>query len=87
MQDELISKAFSGRDGKAYLFASTLNTSLGHKEDRQLLTGVHTVCDLACRGCAKLLGWFYCKAWEPSQKYKEGKCIMEKACLAKVNAW
>lgn len=86
-QDEIISKAFSGRDGKAYLFASTLNTRLGTQEDRQLLTGIHTVCDLSCKGCGKTLGWYYLKAWEHSQKYKEGKWIMEKLALAKVNAW
>lgn len=87
LQDELISKSFSGRDGKAYLFSSTLNTTLGAKEDRHLLTGIHTVCDLACKGCAKTLGWYYCKAWDSSQKYKEGKSIMEKVNLTKVNAW
>lgn len=87
LQDELISKSFSGRDGKAYLFASTLNTTLGTKEDRHLLTGIHTVCDLSCKGCGKTLGWYYWKAWEHSQKYKEGKWIMEKVALNKVNAW
>ncbi|SPO25512.1 related to Yippee protein [Ustilago trichophora] len=87
LQDELISKAFSGRDGKAYLFSSTLNTTLGSKEDRHLLTGIHTVCDLSCKGCGKTLGWYYWKAWDQSQKYKEGKWIMEKASLSKVNAW
>ncbi|EST05448.1 Yippee/Mis18 [Kalmanozyma brasiliensis GHG001] len=87
LQDEIISKAFSGRDGKAYLFSSTLNTSLGASEDRHLLTGIHTVCDLSCKGCGKTLGWFYLKAWEHSQKYKEGKSIMEKVALEKVNAW
>lgn len=87
LQDELISKSFSGRDGKAYLFSSTLNTHLGRREDRHLLTGIHTVCDLSCKGCGKTLGWYYCKAHEASQKYKEGKSIMEKASLSKVNAW
>ncbi|TKY85858.1 hypothetical protein EX895_005399 [Sporisorium graminicola] len=87
LQDELISKSFSGRDGKAYLFSSTLNTTLGTKEDRHLLTGIHTVCDVSCKGCGKTLGWYYWKAWEQSQKYKEGKWIMEKVALCKVNAW
>lgn len=86
-QDELISKAFSGRDGKAYLFSSSINTLLGNKEDRHLLTGMHTVCDLSCKGCTQTLGWYYWKAFESSQKYKEGKCIMEKGRLSKVNAW
>ncbi|KAK0537844.1 hypothetical protein OC835_001615 [Tilletia horrida] len=71
LQDELISKAFSGRDGKAYLFFSVLNARLGAKEDRQLLTGVHTVADLHCEGCGVNIGWTYLKAWESSQRYKE----------------
>ncbi|PWZ02279.1 yippee-like protein [Testicularia cyperi] len=87
LQDELISKAFSGRDGKAYLFNSTLNTTMGPKEDRTLLTGVHTVCDLRCKGCSSTLGWTYLRAFESSQKYKEGKSIMEKIALVKSNNW
>ena len=87
LQDELISKSFSGRDGKAYLFASTINTHLGAQEERHLLTGMHTVCDLTCSGCGRTLGWYYLKAWEHSQKYKEGKWIMEKASLHKINPW
>lgn len=60
---------------------------LGTKEDRHLLTGLHTVCDLRCKGCDTTLGWFYLHAWEHSQKYKEGKCIMEKSQISKANAW
>lgn len=73
LQDEVISKAFSGRDGKAYLFHSSVNTYVGEPEDRRLLTGMHTVADLNCRGCDALVGWTYLKAWEGSQKYKEGE--------------
>ncbi|KAN0061744.1 hypothetical protein ACQY0O_005736 [Thecaphora frezii] len=87
LQDEIISKSFSGRQGKAYLFASTLNTTVGQKEDRQLLTGLHTVADLKCAGCEKSVGWMYVRAWEAAQKYKEGKFIMERNALHKVNQW
>jgi hypothetical protein len=80
LQDELISKAFSGRDGKAYLFFSALNTILGPKEDRQLLTGLHTVADLSCATCQRSVGWSYIRAYEASQRYKEGECSM--ACFA-----
>lgn len=71
--DELISKAFSGRDGKAYLFQSTINTVLGKSEDRELLTGLHTVADLKCKLCSRSVGWYYVTAHEKSQAYKEGK--------------
>ncbi|EIN11257.1 yippee-like protein, partial [Punctularia strigosozonata HHB-11173 SS5] len=72
LQDELISKAFSGRDGRGFLLHSATNVRLGKKEDRQLLTGVHTVADVYCVGCNDRLGWYYMKAAEASQKYKEG---------------
>ena len=35
-------------------------------------TGVHTVADVTCVGCHDRLGWFYHKASNYSQKYKEG---------------
>lgn len=73
LQDELISKAFSGRDGKAFLFFSVLNIKVGAKEDRQLLTGLHTVADLNCVTCQRSVGWCYLRAFEASQRYKEGE--------------
>lgn len=87
LQDELISKAFSGRDGKAYLFFSILNIRSGPKEDRQLLTGLHTVADLSCATCQRSVGWSYLRAFEASQRYKEGKFILERASLHKTNNW
>lgn len=35
-------------------------------------TGVHTVADVFCVGCGDRLGWYYHKASDQSQKYKEG---------------
>ena len=35
-------------------------------------TGVHTVQDVFCMGCNDRVGWYYMKASDPSQKYKEG---------------
>lgn len=82
VQDELISKSFSGRQGRAYLFHSTFNTKIGSPEDRQLLTGWHTVADVQCLICETVVGWTYLKAWEPSQKYKEGE--ISKSYLSKA---
>lgn len=76
LQDELISKAFSGRDGKAYLFFSVFNTEKGPKEDRQLLTGLHTVADLTCAGCKRSVGWYYLRAYQAAQRYKEGTFLL-----------
>ena len=58
-----------------------VNVLCGPEEERLLMTGLHTVCDLACMGCHRVLGWKYLKAHEPSQKYKEGKFILEKVYL------
>ena len=51
---------------------------------RVLITGLHSVCDIYCVDCQSLLGWKYEKAFEESQKYKEGKFILEKTKLSKV---
>ncbi|GMH87425.1 hypothetical protein TL16_g10856, partial [Triparma laevis f. inornata] len=79
--DDIISKSFHGRNGRAYLFDSGVNVTLGAEEDRMLMTGLHKVCDLKCVRCDSLLGWTYVKAYEASQKYKEGKFIFEKMGL------
>ncbi|KAK0592395.1 hypothetical protein LWI29_018393 [Acer saccharum] len=55
------------------------------KEDRHLLTGLHTVADISCADCREVLGWKYERAYEASQKYKEGKFILEKSKIVKEN--
>ncbi|CAL1706390.1 unnamed protein product [Somion occarium] len=87
LQDELISKSFSGRDGRGYLMHSAINIKAGRREDRPLLTGVHTVEDVYCKGCNERLGWKYVKASDNSQKYKEGKFLLEREKLVKNNSW
>lgn len=67
--------------GRAYLFDQCVNIVLSQPEDRFLITGLHTVCDISCKRCQTLIGWTYAKAYEPSQKYKEGKFIIEKINL------
>lgn len=89
----------------------SVNVTLGPKEDRLLMTGLHTVADIFCSHCQTVLGWKYVSemlgyqpcyqalfaatvlngmcltqemAFETSQKYKEGKFIIEKARLMKV---
>ncbi|XP_057833612.1 protein yippee-like At4g27745 [Cryptomeria japonica] len=83
--DDIISKAFQGRNGRAYLFGKVVNVMTGTKEDRQLMTGLHTVADISCIQCREILGWKYERAYEESQKYKEGKYILEKAKIMKEN--
>ena len=79
--DDIISKSFHGRHGRAYLFDQCVNVNLGPAEERRLITGLHTVCDIYCKRCKTLVGWTYQKAYESNQKYKEGKFIVEKINL------
>mmetsp|Transcript_11365 Transcript_11365/g.19449 ORF Transcript_11365/g.19449 Transcript_11365/m.19449 type:complete len:114 (+) Transcript_11365:218-559(+) len=84
--EDIISKSFQGRHGTAYLFNNVVNVSLGPKEDRTLITGLHTVADIYCNVCETVLGWKYLEAFEDNQKYKENKFIIEKAMMCKENA-
>ena len=136
--DSIISKAFQGRHGRAYLFADVVNINSGPTENRLLLTGLHVVdhvetkagmagrqgqsaeagrgglgwgrpelelalvgrratcpkpvspcsppkvvADIYCNACDTRLGWKYVEAFEESQKYKEGRFILEKAMIIK----
>jgi len=79
--DDIISKSFHGRHGRAYLFDQCVNVTIGPSEERRLMTGLHAVCDIFCKRCKNLVGWTYLRAYEASQKYKEGKFIIEKINL------
>mmetsp|Transcript_14925 Transcript_14925/g.18021 ORF Transcript_14925/g.18021 Transcript_14925/m.18021 type:complete len:123 (-) Transcript_14925:527-895(-) len=79
--DELISKGFHCKHGKAYLFNTVVNIAVGPREDRLLTTGMHTVADIYCTCCNRVVGWKYEEAFEKNQKYKEGKFILERAKL------
>ncbi|TIA72248.1 hypothetical protein E3P91_02092 [Wallemia ichthyophaga] len=87
--EDLESHAFQGQTGRALLFRSSheisLNYTLSKAEERGMTTGVHTVADLECRRCKLQLGWKYLYAYDESQKYKEGKYILEKARIVKVD--
>ncbi|XP_065623431.1 protein yippee-like, partial [Quercus suber] len=71
-------QSFHCRHGKAYLFDKVVNVTLGEKEERMMITGLHTVVDIFCVGCCSIVGWKYEAAHEKTQKYKEGKFILER---------
>ncbi|RXG68580.1 Protein yippee-like 2, partial [Armadillidium vulgare] len=79
--------SFQGSQGRAYLFNSVVNVGCGPAEERVLLTGLHAVADIFCECCKTTLGWKYEHAFESSQKYKEGKFIIELAHMIKDNGW
>nr|XP_027061005.1 protein yippee-like At5g53940 [Coffea arabica] len=60
------------------LFDCSVNISVGPREDRMMLSGMHTVADIYCCRCGQIVGWKYEAAHEKSQKYKEGKFVLER---------
>ncbi|KAB1218725.1 Protein yippee-like [Morella rubra] len=56
----------------------SVNVTVGEEEERMMITGWHTVVDIFCVGCGSIVGWKYEAAHEKSQKYKEGKFILER---------
>ncbi|MCI00900.1 protein yippee-like, partial [Trifolium medium] len=55
-----------------------VNVTVGEKENRMMITGLHTVVDIFCVTCGSIVGWKYEAAYDKSQKYKEGKFILER---------
>ncbi|XP_057458202.1 protein yippee-like At5g53940 [Lotus japonicus] len=78
LAEDLISKAFHCRRGKAYLFNNAVNITIGAPEVRMMLSGLHTVADIFCCCCGQIVGWKYESAHEKTQKYKEGKFVLER---------
>ncbi|KAM1033101.1 hypothetical protein FF1_036680 [Malus domestica] len=78
LADDVLSRSFNSRQGRAYLFSNVVNITLGPKEDRLMYSGLHTVEDIFCCCCGQILGWKYVIAHEKNQKYKEGKFVLER---------
>ncbi|XP_044500140.1 protein yippee-like At5g53940 [Mangifera indica] len=78
LPEDLVSRAFHCRRGKAYLFNNAVNITVGTSEERMMLSGMHTVEDIFCCCCGQTVGWKYEAAHEKSQKYKEGKFVLER---------
>jgi hypothetical protein len=41
------------------LVMPSVNVTSGVKEDRMMITGMHTVSDIFCVGCGSIVGWKY----------------------------
>ncbi|KAJ2376059.1 hypothetical protein IW150_002197 [Coemansia sp. RSA 2607] len=75
---------YNGQYGRAYLFDHIVNVRTGEEEKRNMTTGVHIVQDITCMECNTYVGWTYVKAFEPTQKFKEGKFILEKEVITDI---
>ncbi|PRQ59422.1 protein yippee-like isoform X2 [Rosa rugosa] len=80
--EDIVSKSFQSRHGKAYLFSKVVNVTCGETEERLMMTGMHTVADIFCVGCGSIVGWKYETAHEKGQKYKEGKSVLERVKIS-----
>ncbi|KAJ8289604.1 hypothetical protein GJAV_G00003260 [Gymnothorax javanicus] len=80
-RSELISTRFTGATGRAFLFNKVVNLQYSDVQDRVMLTGRHMVRDVSCKNCNSKLGWIYEFATEDSQRYKEGRVILERALV------
>lgn len=80
-RSELISTRFTGATGRAFLFNKVVNLNFSEVQDRVMLTGRHMVRDVSCKNCDTKLGWVYEFATEESQRYKEGRVILERALV------
>ncbi|XP_038585012.1 protein yippee-like 5 isoform X1 [Micropterus salmoides] len=80
-RSELISTRFTGATGRAFLFNKVVNLQYSEVQDRVMLTGRHMVRDVSCKNCNSKLGWIYEFATEDSQRYKEGRVILERALV------
>lgn len=78
-------QSFRGQHGKAFLFASVVNITQAEAVERSMTTGRHLVRDISCRQCKEMVGWKYDKAYEPNEKYKEDKYILEEELLCSVS--
>ena len=61
-----------------------VNITQAEAVERNMTTGRHVVRDIHCRQCNETVGWMYAKAFEQSEKYKEGKFILEAELLCTV---
>ncbi|RKP06823.1 Yippee/Mis18 [Thamnocephalis sphaerospora] len=84
-KDGVMSTAFQGQHGRAYLFQTVVNVIEGPPQDRPMTTGLHTVRDIKCCECYQVIGWRYVKAYNEDQRYKEGRYILEKELLIVVS--
>lgn len=83
--NELISTSFRGRTGGAWLFSKVYNVSEGAFEERMMTTGEHSIVEIYCNRCGCNVGWKYIEATNESQKYKQGKYILEKKLFRGYN--
>lgn len=78
-------QGFHGRNGPAYLFKRAVNVVFGDRvEERQMTSGRHHVQDVFCSICHNNIGWKYIRSFDASERYKEGKVVLERLHLIDI---
>ncbi|KAI0977812.1 hypothetical protein GJ496_007976 [Pomphorhynchus laevis] len=83
-RSELMSTRFTGSTGRAFLFNHVVNLKHSDVHERIMLTGRHFVRDVFCKKCFTKIGWMYEFATEETQRYKEGRVILERALITEI---
>ncbi|KAH9948046.1 hypothetical protein B0H21DRAFT_821390 [Amylocystis lapponica] len=73
----LLSNSFRGHAGKAALFTDASNILLDPPCMLLMDTGAHTIQEFCCKTCQSYLGWKIIHAHERTEKWKEGRCLLE----------
>ncbi|KAJ1802663.1 hypothetical protein LPJ77_005611, partial [Coemansia sp. RSA 2523] len=85
LRKSIESRQYSGQYGRAVLLSDIVNVRVGEPDKRSMTTGMHIVQDIYCMRCNKYVGWTYVRAFEPEQKFKEGKFILERELIYDIS--
>jgi hypothetical protein len=67
--------------GPGFLLPTVVHIDIGESFEQAMTTGMHLIRNITCKRCKETLGWKYDKAYEDSEKYKEGQFILESELL------
>ncbi|KAM7499801.1 hypothetical protein LguiA_024215 [Lonicera macranthoides] len=86
LPDDLLSKSFWVKSGKAYYFSRAMNIVERQKEENQMfLSGEFSIAEVYCSKCGEELAMKYLRAYHETQIFKEGKFILESAKIMMEN--
>ncbi|KAG8341462.1 putative Yippee zinc binding DNA binding Mis18 centromere assembly [Trypanosoma vivax] len=83
--NDVMSRHFHGKHGKAYLVSRCFNYYFGPPEEKELMTGTHIVRDVFCSTCDRYFGWTYDFAHQEKERYKVSRFVMERKLLTTIS--
>ncbi|ETW75140.1 hypothetical protein HETIRDRAFT_27552, partial [Heterobasidion irregulare TC 32-1] len=74
---------YRGFCGKAALFreVASASTHLAPPSIQLMASGAYTIRLLSCQRCRAYLGWEIVRAHEETERWKEGRALLELECL------